>query len=94
MNRTIVFALAGVTLAGCATSKTVYLPDGRQGHTINCSGGDLSWDMCYKKAGEICQANGYNIIAKEGEQGSMVSGTQYGVFGTSTHKRTLLIACK
>lgn len=81
-------------LSGCATQKTVYLPDGRSGHSINCSGSALSWDLCYQKAGELCQANGYDILAKEGEQGSTISGTQYGVFGGTTMNRTLLIACK
>lgn len=85
--------VAGV-LAGCATQKAVYLPDGRQGHSINCSGSALSWDLCYQKAGELCQAKGYDILAKEGEQGSTITDTQYGVIGTSTMTRTLLIACK
>lgn len=81
-------------LAACATTKTVYLPDGRQGHSIVCSGAALSWDLCYAKAGEICQANGYDIISKDGEQGSSITGTQYGVFGSTTANRSLLIACK
>lgn len=81
-------------LSGCATQKSVYLPDGRQGHSINCSGSALSWDLCYQKAGEMCRADGYDILAKEGEQGSSVSGTQYGIFGGTTMNRTLLIACR
>jgi hypothetical protein len=91
--RICVLAIA-VALAGCATQKTVYLPDGRPGHSINCSGSALSWDLCYQKAGELCKANGYDILAKEGEQGSTISGTQYGVFGGTTMNRTLLIACR
>jgi hypothetical protein len=54
----------------------------------------LSWDLCYQKAGELCQANGYDIISKDGEQGATITGTQYGVFGGTTANRTLLIACK
>jgi hypothetical protein len=27
-----------VTLAGCATSKSTYLPDGSEGHSLDCSG--------------------------------------------------------
>lgn len=91
--RVFIFATAAA-LTGCATQKTVYLPDGRPGHSINCSGSALSWDLCYQKAGELCQAKGYDILAKEGEQGSSITGTQYGVFGGTTMNRTLLIACK
>ena len=29
---------AAVLLCGCTTQKTIYLPDGRQGYSINCSG--------------------------------------------------------
>jgi hypothetical protein len=90
-----ILTLAAVAaLVGCATQKTVYLPDGKQGHSINCSGAALSWDLCYQKAGELCGARGYDILAKDGEQGATISGTQYGVFGTSVMNRTLLIACK
>src|SRR4051812_3774484 len=87
-------AAIGAVLAGCATSDDVYLPDGRTGYTINCSGSALSWDLCYSKAGEICQAKGYEIVAKDGEQGATVAGTQYGVFGNTTANRSLMIACK
>lgn len=91
--RVTILAVA-VAITGCATQKSVYLPDGRQGHSINCSGSALSWDLCYQKAGETCKAAGYEILSKDGEQGSSVTGTQYGVFGGTTMNRTLLIACK
>lgn len=95
MSLQIVFiALTGLCLSACATQKSVYLPDGREGHSINCSGSALSWDLCYQKAGELCKTKGYDVVAKDGEQGAMVTGNQYGVFGGSIMDRTLLIACK
>jgi hypothetical protein len=81
-------------LAGCATQKAVYLPDGRQGYSINCSGPDLNWGMCYEKAGEVCKSRGYDVISKTGDQGSSVVATQYGVIGGTKVNRSLLIACK
>ena len=81
-------------VSACATQKTTYLSDGREGHSINCSGSALSWNMCYEKAGELCKERGYEVVAKEGDEGSTVTGTQYGVYGGSVMTRTLLIACK
>lgn len=89
-----VVILAAVLLAGCAMQKNVYLPDGRRGYSISCSGGALNWEMCYAKAGEICQAKGYEVISKSDEQGAVVTGSQYGVFGGSTYNRSMMIACK
>jgi hypothetical protein len=86
--------LACLLLAGCAQHKTTYLPDGRQGHSISCGGSAVSWNLCYEKAGEICKARGYDVISKEGDQSTTVSGTQYGVYGGTNVSRTLLIACK
>ncbi len=95
MRRTIGFvALAAVVSSGCATAKTTYLPDGRPGMSINCSGSALSWDYCYRKAGEICGNLGYDVVAQSGDTGSVVSGNQYGVYGGSIMTRTLLIGCK
>jgi hypothetical protein len=33
---------------GCATSKTITLSDGTEGHAIDCSGSAGSWSMCYE----------------------------------------------
>lgn len=87
-------AVLTLALASCATQKTVYLPDGRQGYSIACSGAALTWEMCYDKAGQICQIRGYDIVSKTDEQGAVVSGSQWGVFGGSTYNRSIMIACK
>lgn len=85
---------AMVVLSGCATAKQLYTPDGQLGYNVNCSGSALNWGNCYEKAGEICGAKGFDIIDKTGEQGAMVSGNQYGVYGGSVQSRSLVIKCK
>lgn len=81
-------------LAGCAVAKDTYLPDGGKGFSINCSGTALSWGNCYEKAGDICGARGYDIIAGGSDQGSMVAANQYGLFGGTVMNRSMLIKCK
>lgn len=95
----IVFALAAIAaLSACATATPTYLPDGRAGTSINCSGANLSWADCERKAGDLCKERGYDVA----------SATQDGApfaFGTATARsgqvsagtvvtRTMLIACK
>jgi hypothetical protein len=55
-------------LAGCAVERPTYLADGRQGHSIDCSGAALNWGYCERKAGELCQARGYDVVSAIGEQ--------------------------
>lgn len=86
--------LAVLALAGCATAKTTYLPDGSQGHSIQCSGTALNWGMCYEKAGALCGAKGYEVVTRSGDQGAIVSGSQTGVFGGSVMNRSMLVKCK
>jgi hypothetical protein len=57
-----------IALTGCAAARTTYLPDGRQGHSIDCSGSALNWGFCERKAGDLCQARGYDIVSAQGEQ--------------------------
>jgi hypothetical protein len=88
MHKGIVIVL--LAISGCATQKSTYLPDGRRGYTVNCSGSALSWDACYAKAGSICKDAGYDVIRQDGDTGSVASP----LFGGSVITRTLLIACK
>ena len=83
-----------VIVASCATSKETFMPDGAKGHSINCSGTALNWGMCYEKAGEICGAKGYDVIAGGSDQGVIVAGNQYGLYGGSVMNRSMLIKCK
>ncbi|HJY05076.1 MAG TPA: hypothetical protein VJ323_02105 [Bryobacteraceae bacterium] len=87
-------ALLALALAGCATGKAITLPDGRQGYSIRCDGSALSWEQCYVKASEMCQAKGYDIVAKDGDSSPVITGNQYGVYGGAVVHRSLMIACK
>jgi hypothetical protein len=86
--------VAVIALAGCATSRTTYMPDGRQGHAIDCSGSLVPWSACQKKAGDICKARGYDIISANGEQGSTFVATNNLATGGTTSSKSMLIACK
>lgn len=53
-------AAATLVLGGCVTATPVITPSGQQGFTLNCSAmNDIG--QCYKKAGELCGSNGYQI---------------------------------
>ena len=89
-----IILLVVAVLGGCATSRQTYTSDGQQGYSINCSGSALNWGMCYEKAGEICGGKGYEVLQKSGDQGAMISGTQFGLFGGSVINRSMIIKCK
>lgn len=89
----IIFAIS--TLPGCATSRQTYTADGEIGHSINCSGGALTWGICYEKAGQVCGVKGYEVLEKSGERGaSVVANSTVGLIGGSTHIRSMIIKCK
>ncbi len=50
---------AVLALAGCTTTSDVYLKNGEQGLTIDCSGEANSWASCYEKADASCAGTGY-----------------------------------
>ena len=94
MSRIILTFAAALALSSCATSKKTFMPDGRVGYTINCSGQALSWGDCYQKVGEICGSKGYDILERSGDEGSTVSANQFGLYGGSVMTRSLVAACK
>lgn len=81
-------------LGGCASSSQTFGPDGRVTHSINCSGTARNWGMCEQKAGELCGAKGYDIVSRSSDTGAMASGGSGNFFATTTHSRTMLVACK
>jgi len=93
MKTLCLIVICGI-VSGCASSRETFLPDGGEGHSLNCSGMSLNWGMCYEKAGEICGAKGYDVIAGGSDQGAIVSGNQYGLYGGSVMNRSMLIKCK
>lgn len=90
---TILLAIA-FCLSGCATASKTYTSDGKEGYSITCSGTALNWGMCYEKAGQLCGQKGYEILEKTGDQGAMLSGNQYGLYGGSVINRNMIIKCK
>ena len=82
--------LAIFFIGGCVTATEIYSEDGELVQSLDCSGEALTWGSCYQKAGEICSSKGYDILKQEGEDGFSVTSS----YGSSTHFRTLIIACK
>jgi hypothetical protein len=84
-NPTIVIGLAAL-LAGCATAKSVPLPNGHPGYAIeDCR----SVSECYKLAAKTC-GGPYDIVNESGGAIGTVSGAG-GVVGTAY---SLVIECK
>jgi hypothetical protein len=66
-----------VLLSSCNNIEdvTIAAPDGGVGHTLNCSGSSLNMNSCYKKAGEICDKKGYEILDQNNEVGDLFTPT-------------------
>ena len=93
--RQLVFVLFIVIIeASCATSRETYTADGRLGYSINCSGTALNWGNCLEKAGDICGERGYTVLEKSGDQGSVVTSGQLGLYGGSVMNRSMIVQCK
>lgn len=87
-------AVSALALSSCAVSKSVVMPSGQHGYTVNCSGAALSWAACYQKAGQDCP-QGYDVADKSDEHGGpVVAANRYGLFGAPVMDRTMLIQCK
>jgi hypothetical protein len=84
-NPTIVIGLTAL-LAGCATAKSVPLPNGQQGYAIEHCG---SVSECYKLAAKTC-GGPYDIVNGSGGAIGTVSGAG-GSLGTAY---SLVIECK
>jgi len=76
---------------GCATAKQTYTPSGKKGYSIDCSGTLLTWNLCYEKAGELCQSGGYSILDKHESHSSMYN--PYYMTNMPIVNRTLIINC-
>ena len=87
-------AIVVVVLAGCASASQTYTADGRVGHSLNCSGAARNWGMCEEKAGELCGANGYEVLSTTGDKGVIATAGSGNFFAGTTISRTMLISCK
>lgn len=94
MRAVLVYITVTVCLTGCATASKTYTSDGKEGYSITCSGSALNWGMCYEKAGDLCGTKGYEVLEKSGDQGSMLSGNQFGLYGGSVMNRNMIVRCK
>jgi hypothetical protein len=94
----LLIPFAALAVTSCATAKTTYLPDGRAGHSINCSGTAGNWGMCERKAGDLCKERGYDVVSAMQDGAPFAFGqtnqTNGSVMAGATINRTLLIACK
>lgn len=61
-------------IAGCATTSKMHGPDGKEMTAISCHGSAVSPSVCFEKAGEICGAKGYDILASDGSATPMSTG--------------------
>jgi len=92
IDRIVLIAL--ISLAGCATVRESYAPDGRRAFALNCSGLARGWDKCYSAAGEQCGSAGYDILDRNSEDMAVASVSRSSAFAGKTNERTMLVACK
>ena len=86
--------IALFVLVGCASSSPTYMPDGKQGYALNCSGAARNWGMCFEKAGELCGSKGYEVVGRDGEPLAAVGGSYQGFAGAASFSRSMLVKCK
>ena len=94
MRLLTVTVLLALALSSCATSKLTYLPDGKEGYSINCSGAAVPINACFEKAGALCGSRGYNVYDRNNQiipAGAATKDfTHFGAFNT----KGILIACR
>jgi hypothetical protein len=65
-----------LVFAGCSSQRATYVPDGRRGYVITCSGLLSSWSSCLVKAGRACGNHGYETINGNEEDRSILIACQ------------------
>ncbi len=85
-----VLTLAALTLlAGCATSPgqtdALQANAGGDNVTINCSGPDSDWVLCYRHANQVCGLGGFTVVRRDGVIGPPTPGNDL---------RTMIVRCK
>jgi hypothetical protein len=98
-------ALGAMILTGCVSSQETYNADGSKGHVISCTpawtGGivgsianaQTSWGTCFQKAGEICGARGYAVLARSDEPTFSAMASQYGASAATSNNRMMIVRC-
>ncbi len=77
-------------IVACASSGEVDINNGKNGHTIYCSGSAHSWETCYNKASEICGMKEYDVLQKYQDEGAFVAYQS----AEELPDRRLIIQCK
>ena len=86
--------VATASLSGCVTVKQIYLADGSIAHTISCNGRELSIETCFEKATEICGANGFETVTREGKStGRTISKGSTDLNSGAFETRNILVRC-
>ncbi len=52
-----------VVISGCTTTQEIKRLDGQKEYLVAC-GASTGWNICYKKANELCP-NGYKVLDKD-----------------------------
>jgi hypothetical protein len=87
---TVLFVLLGA----CASSTEVDVAAGQRGYSIDCTGDNLNWSLCYEEAGQICGPKGFEILDKTGGTDVVIAGIEYGVYWEPDEKRSMLVKCR
>lgn len=93
MNK-ILALTAVLALAGCTTTSDVYLKNGEQGLTVDCSGEANSWASCYEKADASCAGTGYRIVGTEGTPALSEDDKTLGKDVGNYKSRSVVVVCK
>ncbi|MBB1364644.1 hypothetical protein H5125_21100 [Shewanella sp. SR44-4] len=72
MNKFLSSLIVITSLTACSTSIPITTANGKLGHAINCSGGNMI--HCYEKASEKCGAKGYTILDQNDRSAGLFTG--------------------
>ena len=81
-------------LAGCASSHTAYLQDGRTAYQVQCNGVFGSWSGCAGEAAERCATDSYQVLARNHLDGASEAEAEASVAGQAYPVRELLVQCQ
>ncbi|KTT29865.1 hypothetical protein NS201_15525 [Pseudomonas oryzihabitans] len=81
-------------LAGCASSHTAYLQDGRTAYLVQCNGVFGSWSGCAGEAAARCATGSYQILARNDIDGASEAQAEASMAGQAYRVRNLLVQCQ
>jgi hypothetical protein len=94
MRHALATVFFAIILGACASSTEVEVAQGQRGYSIDCSGDNLNWSLCYEEAGQICGPKGFEILDKTGGTGVVIAGIAYGVYRQPEEQRSMLVKCR